>query len=256
MRTIRKRPQPIELTEWRVPRMVAAREPGISCDYESMRRSPDVLKAVENSLLAEQGSICAYTGHRISITFENATTRAARNVDFHIEHLMPQDYCKEEFGNYGMDADYQNLVACWPRPNCGFEPAYGAKKKDNWPSPQEQSQFVSPLRPDCSVRFRFNHHGEVEAANPNDQAAKITIAKLGLQHNTLNELRRAAIQGALNPASRQIKLSDARRLLARIEQATQSLEQGITATLRPFCFAIEAALRREIRKLEGIMNRR
>jgi uncharacterized protein (TIGR02646 family) len=209
-----------------------------------------VLKAVEDGLLAEQGGICAYTGHRIAIKPANPHIGGSRDVNFHIEHLMPQDH-----NIYGQDTDYQNLVACWPQPNCGFEPAYGAKKKGNWPSPKEIELFLSPLRPDCSARFYFTQLGEIKPANPSDRAAEVTIEKLGLQHDTLKELRKAAIRGALNPRSCQIKLSEAKKLLTKMEQATELLNKGMATTLMPFCFAIEPALRREIRKLEGIMNR-
>lgn len=230
--------------------MAAVRPPGMECDYESLRQSPDVVESVEDGLLAEQGEICAYTGHQISIMPADPNSGTNRDVSFHIEHLTPQDHCAR-----GQDADYVNLVACWPRPNCGFEPAYGAKKKGNWPALNEQALFVSPLRPDCSTRFRFNHRGEIEPANANDHAAEITITKLGLRHETITELRREAIRGALNPRSRQIKLSEAQKLLAQMKQATKALDQGVAAKLLPFCFAIEAALLREIQKLKGIMNR-
>jgi uncharacterized protein (TIGR02646 family) len=229
--------------------MLANRPPAMECTYEALRQSPDALEAVENDLLAEQGGICAYTGHRISIIPENPNVGNQRQVDFHIEHLTPQVHC-----NYGQDADYVNVVACWHRPNCGFEPAYGAKRKGNWPPPGKRLLFVSPLRPDCSARFLFNHHGEIQPANPNDQAARTTIEKLGLQHSTLTDLRRQAIRGSLNPASRPIKLSEARKLLAQMKLATESLDKGLAVKLMPFCFAIEPALLREIKKLEGIMK--
>lgn len=230
--------------------MLANRPSATECDYESLRKASDVLEVVENGLFAEQGGICAYTGHQISITPADPHSGTNRDVNFHIEHLIPQDHCA-----YGQDADYVNLAACWPRPNCGFEPAYGAKKKDSWPAPAEQGLFVSPLRSDCSSRFKFNHRGEIAAARNNDAPAETTIEKLGLDHHTLTELRRNAILGALNPGSRQIKLTEARKLLADMKHAADQLNAGIAAKLLPFCFAIEPALQHEIRKLEGIMNR-
>jgi uncharacterized protein (TIGR02646 family) len=250
VRTIKKFPQPAKLTGWRTPRLLASRPPATQCDYESLRYSPDVLEVVENGLLTEQGGICAYTGHQISIAPADPQSGANRDVNFHIEHLTPQKFCE-----YGQATDYQNLVACWPRPNCGFEPEYGARRKDKWPSPPERELFVSPLRLDCSSRFNFNHRGEIAAARTNDVPAETTIKKLGLDNHSLNDLRRNAIRGALNPASRQIRLTDARKLLAQMQQAAAQLNAGIAAKLRPFCFAIEPALQREIRKLEGIMNR-
>jgi uncharacterized protein (TIGR02646 family) len=231
--------------------MLDNRPPAMDCTYDELRRAPNVLRRVEDGLFAEQGGICAYTGHGISIKQKR---HGQREVNFHIEHLTPQDFCKEVLGTYGKDADYSNIVACWPRPNCGFDPDYGAVNKKNWPNPNEAALFVSPLRPDCSARFRFNHRGEIDPARPNDGAAEATITNLGLRHDTLKELRKYAIRGALSPKGRQIKLSAARSLLHRMQQANQSLNQGRRATLMPFCFAIEPALRREIRKLEGIMG--
>jgi uncharacterized protein (TIGR02646 family) len=244
-----KLPQPTELTEWRLPRMLAVRPPRMECDYDSLRRFPNVLEVVEDGLFSEQGAICAYTGHRISLIPANQNAGITREVDFHIEHLTPRDHCV-----YGQKADYVNLVACWPRPNCGFEPAYGARKKGNWPAPAEQELFVSPLRPDCTSRFNFNHRGEISIARNNDVPAETTIEKLGLGHHTLTELRRNAIRGALNPASRQIKLSEARKLLALMQRDASQLNAGLAVKLLPFCFAIEPVLQREIRKLEGIIN--
>ena len=220
-----------------ITRMTATGRADMEPHYESMRRSPDVLEAVEDGLLAEQGGICAYTGIQISLKPCDPGSGAAREVHFHIEHLIPQNHCER-----GQDTDYQNLVACWPRPNCGFEPGYGAKKKGNWPSSEEQARFVSPLRHDCSTRFRFDHQGKIEPANSSDQDAEATIAKLGLRHSELTELRRQAIRGALNPRSRQIKLSEARKLLSQMEHATEALDQGVAIKLRPFCFADRACL--------------
>lgn len=256
MRTIRKRPAPNALTQWRRPRLAANRTDGMECNYSEMRRVSEVLEAVEDNLFAEQGGICAYTGQRIGLIAAKTTNEIQRDVKFHIEHLIPQKFCKPELGNYGKDADYENLVACWPPPNCGFEPAYGAKKKDHWPAPQEQSQFVSPLRADCSARFSFDHRGNIKPAQNNDEAAIETIKQLGLNHHTLVALRRDAIRGALNPVSRPIKLAEARKLLQQMTQDSDSVNQGVSVQLMQFCFAVQPALNREIRKLEAIRKQK
>ena len=254
MRTIRKRAAPNHLTEWRAPRLAAGRPEGMECTYGEMRSTSAVLEAIEDNLFAEQGGICAYTGHRIRLMTTASPRGINRSVEFHIEHLVPQKYCTAEFGGYGKDADYGNLVACWPRPNCGFEPAYGARKKGSWPSPEEQSQFVTPLRADCSARFLFDHRGAIKAKQEDDAPANETINRLGLDDPRLTALRREAIRGALNPASRPIKLNEARKLLRQMERASNDVNMGIFVLLMPFCFAIQPALEREIRKLEGIRN--
>lgn len=251
MRTIRKRSAPNSLTEWRGPRLAANRSEGMECNYDEMRRASAVLEAVEDNLFAEQGGICAYTGHRIGLMTAKPAKGTQRNVGFHIEHLTPQIYCA-----YGQDTDYSNLVACWPQPNCGFEPDYGARKKGRWPSATELSKFVSPLREDCSARFKFDRRGEIAAAHASDVAANETINRLGLRDPELTALRRNAIRGALNPASRTIKLTEARKLLQRMQQDSNNINLGVFVQLIPFCFAIQPALEREIRKLEAILRQK
>ena len=117
LRTIRKQSPPPVLTEWRMPRLVGNRTAGMDCTYAEMRRDHDVLRAVEDGLSMEQGGICAYTGIRIVRTRQSGST-LQRDVNFHIEHLVPQTYC-----TYGQDTEYANLVACWPGPNCQSLPA-------------------------------------------------------------------------------------------------------------------------------------
>ncbi|MCC6552754.1 MAG: TIGR02646 family protein [Polyangiaceae bacterium] len=218
----------------------------MECTYDEMRRDRPALEAVEDGLFQEQGGLCAYTGLQIRLE-----TGAPRKVDFHLEHVIPQEHC-----TYGQDADYNNLVACWPRPNCGFEPSFGARKKGSWPSPTEQHLFVSPLDSSCAARFAFNRRGEISPAHESDEAANETIKKLGLGDKQLTELRRKAIQGALEPPSGKIKLKDARRLLRGIEEDSARLDRGETIRLRAFSFVIRQALAREIKKLEGIMEKK
>jgi uncharacterized protein (TIGR02646 family) len=221
----------------------------MECDYDSLRRSPEVLETVEDGLFTEQGGICAYTGHQLYLNSADQNTGRTRDVEFHIEHLTPQNHC-----TYDQETEYTNLVACWPAPNRGFEPAYGARKKGNWPGPASMDLFVSPLRSDCASRFKFNHRGEITVAHGNDSPAEATIKKLGLDHHTLTELRREAIRGTLNPTSRPIKLTEARKLLVHLRQVAARLDAGQAIKLPPFCFAVETALEREIRKLKGILN--
>ena len=76
-------------------------------EYGAMRRSKEVLAAVEDGLLVEQGGICAYTGRRIT-----RRDSFGYQAGFHIEHLKPQKHFKQ-----GEDTDYENLTE------------YGAVKK-------------------------------------------------------------------------------------------------------------------------------
>ncbi|MHB1558246.1 MAG: retron system putative HNH endonuclease [Isosphaeraceae bacterium] len=218
MRWISPRPEPLAYTHWR-----AASQNDINYDYDLI---PGDLKAeIKDALIAEQRGLCAYTG--ISID-------AARS---HIEHLLPQAHCQRG----QEDVDYHNMVACFPGRNHGYVP-FGAVEKGNWPSPAEICLFVSPRSPGCESRFRFNLRGKVSTAE-DDEAARETIRRLGLDHKRLEELRRAAIDATLDG----LDLRLARRRLSGLEQAEQA-----GGRLEPFCFALKQALHKHIRRLEAI----
>jgi uncharacterized protein (TIGR02646 family) len=214
----------------------------MECTYAELRRDCAALQAVEAGLHAEQGGLCAYTGLCIRLS-----PNALREVDFHLEHVVPQTHCE-----YGQDADYANIVACWPKPNCGFEAKYGAVKKGSWPPPDEKYLFVSPLDPGCTERFSFNLRGEIFPTIENDEAAKKTINKLGLDDPELIALRRSAIRGALEPAKQLLGLEQTRKLLAHYEAQSKRVDRGEAVQLGQFSFVIQNVLPRQMKKIEGI----
>lgn len=220
MRSIRKQPEPHELTEWR-----SRYNRDINFGYDLMRLDRTLTETVTQSLLREQGWLCAYTGRRI----ERDTC--------HIEHIIAQAHCRP-----GEDIDYGNLVVCYPAPNTGEAP-YGAHQKKDWPSPAVRSLFVSPLVPRCDSRFFFNLRGEI-STNQDDIAAKTTVSKLKLDHKTLTALRKEAIQHTLS----NLPIDRARKRLAALE----AKEQHTGMKLEPYCFALKHALRQHIKRLEYI----
>jgi uncharacterized protein (TIGR02646 family) len=234
VRTIRKRNPPDSLTMWRAPRMAADRPPGTDCTYDELRRVPDVVADLEAILLAEQGGLCAYTGRRVA------------KGSFHCEHPVPQQHCR-----YGEDAEHRNIVACWPQPNCGFEPKYGARRKGSWPSREQERLFVSPLRPDCTARFSFNQLGEVAATNEHDAPVKETIKRLALGDDELTELRSSAIRGFLAPAGRWRTLTQCHRLADQLDRISASVDNGGSDSLTPYCFAIRQAVALRLAQLGG-----
>ena len=112
VRTITKRNEPQSYVEWRAPRVAANAAPGMVCNYEELRRHPEIITAVET-----------WAAGRTGLHLRLHRARIAPG-SFHVEHLKPQTHCA-----YGEDADYKNLVACWPRPGYRPEPAYGARKR-------------------------------------------------------------------------------------------------------------------------------
>jgi uncharacterized protein (TIGR02646 family) len=98
-------------------------------------------QALLAALITEQGALCAYTMRRIGVD------------SAHVEHIKPESRCRADQPE--SDLDYGNMVACFPREGMQKAYRYGAQKKDNWWE-NEGAEFVSPLRPVCERRFRFD----------------------------------------------------------------------------------------------------
>ncbi len=237
MRSIEKRNEPQALTQWRAANQADPDGGGINFGYELLRQSPAVSDRLMDSLLAEQGRLCAYTGRRIDHT------------SAHIEHILPQTPWKAQ---RGLDVTYSNMVACWPQPN-GPRGHFGAHAKDAWPAPGQEAQLVSPLRNDCEARFQFNQRGEVRPSDPADKAVAVTIEKLKLDHKLLTALRRSEIDSVLG-AMRGLSLKAARQRLKGIEEAEKALADGADVPLDPYCFALKQALSHFIRAGESIQR--
>lgn len=216
MRWIQKQGEPRQLAEWRL-----SFRTGDDPNYNYKSLPSDLKKLIVESLLREQGWLCAYTGRHIE---ENGC---------HVEHVKAQKHCER-----GEDVDYHNLVACYPA-GVHERAAYGAHAKEGWPAPVEKHLFVSPLVAGCEARFRFNYRGKVTAA---DEAARKTIEKLRLDHPALIELRRQAIRGTMQPRGQYLNVGQARRVLAKYETEA-------TGKLPPFLFALKQALRRHIQTI-------
>jgi uncharacterized protein (TIGR02646 family) len=225
MRQIRKQAPPAELTQW-----IAANQGGLNCNYSAV--DGELGRVIREKLVFEQGGLCAYTGRKIDAEA------------CHIEHLKPQAYCQNL-----EDVTYRNLVAAVPQPNTPRLP-YGAHLKDNWPSDAEADQFVSPLRDGCSARFSFNFKGEIEPKNPNDDAAAVTITRLGLNHSILVGFRREAIRRTVQVPGKNLGMLDAKSARRRL-QGLQQRELG-ALDLEQFSFALISALEKHIERIQKI----
>jgi len=233
MRRIKKRMEPPQLSQWRASNQGDPQGAGINYGYDVLRQSPEVVQALMESLLAEQGSLCAYTGKRID----------AHSA--HVEHLFPQAH-----GERGQDVEYTNLVACWPQPN-GPHGEYGAHPKADWPNAEEQHFFVSPLSAECEARFRFNNRGEIAPCADGDLAAETTIQRLKLKHKTLTALRKSEIDGVLGK-ERKLDLKKARKRLTNLEATERDLDAGANVSLEPYCFVLKQVLVKFIRTVERL----
>jgi len=222
MRRINKNIEPIALTEWR-----AKYQNDINFGYKLLRSDVNASKAIIDSLLKEQGWLCAYTGIRIS------------EEKCHIEHIKAQYHCSP-----AETVSYNNMLACYPKPNHVPEPKFGARKKGDWPSPQESFLFVSPLDATCENRFIFNLQGEIFHQAEADNAAKTTIKKLGLCDSELSKLRRGAVQGLLGKENN-LPIQNARKRLTRLKAQN-------SGHLEEFCFVLIQALEKHIKRVENI----
>jgi hypothetical protein len=145
------------------------------------------------------------------------------------------------------------MLACVPAPNAPGLP-YGAHKKGAWPDATQESQFVSPLQSGSGARFSFSLLGKISPTNPEDVAAAETIRRLGLDHELLTQLRKAAIDGTLGTQGKGPLSLHMGRIRRRIASLSAAEEAG--GTLEPFSFVLQQALDKHIRRLEVIRNSR
>ncbi|MGP8336867.1 MAG: retron system putative HNH endonuclease [Methanosarcinaceae archaeon] len=135
--------------------------------YEDLRGTEK--KEVKDSLMKEQGKICCYCECRLT------------DDDSHIEHFNPQS------NDAGVALDYTNMLcSCQGKLKTG-EPRHCGNSKDNW---FDKDRLISPLDSNCEGRFAYTADGKIRPANESDNAAKITIEKLKLDIEILNDLRK------------------------------------------------------------------
>lgn len=179
---------------------------------------------LKKKLLVEQGWLCAYTGR--SIAFETS----------HVEHLKPQAAC----GDW-QDVEYRNVVACFPADGGDTSHGYGAPVKAGW---WVEAEFISPLVQDCERRFHFTWSGHVKPSPEDHPAARITIEKLGLDCDSLRDLRRAHIRGffGLGARTRKHALTAAEATIA-LRSIDGFDKQG---RLVEFCFVLKQLLQKYV----------
>lgn len=201
---------------------------------EDYREIPGEMKAVVlAALIKEQGEICAYTMKRV-----HAETS-------HIEHIKPERLCRRV--EMGSDLDFANMLSCFPREGMRRACRYGAQKKDSW---WDSTLFISPLIPACELRFRFNLEGEISVVGANAAASK-TIEVLALDHPTLAEDRRRAINELIYGENGDAPLSKAKAF-----QLKESICNRLGGRFVEFCVAFRDALGEYIPYVEKVARKR
>lgn len=134
-------------------------------------------QVVKAGLMQEQGGLCCYCESKLT------------DNDSHIEHFRPQ--CDPAVD----PLDYANMLcSCQQRLEKG-DPRHCGNLKDDW---FDEVLLVSPLVVGCETRFAYTGDGEINPADPGDEAAKQTIAKLGLNIEKLKGMRESAIEPFLD----------------------------------------------------------
>lgn len=229
MKYIRKGGAPHSYARWCTDVKGTAKE-----DFRELPRREK--EALLDSLIREQGALCAYTMRRIQ---EDTS---------HVEHVKPQSLCRADLA--GSDLNYENLVACFPRGGMKPEYCYGARQKSDWWE-DDGAQFVSPLHPSCERRFRFYIDGRIMAVD-NDVAAATTIRVLKLDHKSLTDDRRRVVEEFVYGTSGREPLSVAQ---ARKAQALVCNANALGEFIE-FCVAIRQALDEHLRLLHRLAERR
>lgn len=170
MKFIEKQSEPRSFTDWK-----AMANESWQPSYAEL--SGTIKESVKAALMQEQGFICCYCERRLTPN------------DSHIEHFKPQSDADVD------PLDYANLLCSCQQQLEKGEPRHCGNLKGDWFDPE---LLISPLETNCANRFAFTGHGRIKPVNTNDDAAVMTIDKLGLDIPKLRALRRSAIEPFLD----------------------------------------------------------
>ncbi len=133
---------------------------------------PEIKSEVKRTLIQEQGYICCYCECRINTN------------DSHIEHFRPQSDPSVD------PLDFSNLICSCLKDKVAGDPLHCGHLKNNW---FDSILLISPLDASCETKFRYKSDGSISPADPDDQSAKETIDRLGLDIPKLRAMRKQAI---------------------------------------------------------------
>ena len=218
MKHIVKGVEPAELRKWRL----ANKRTPQNLRYANIPKK--ALKEVRETLLKEQGYLCAYTMLRIGEPRKG-----------HIEHIVAQSRDEE------MQVQFSNMVYCYPGEG---EPrgVFGAHAKDGQDITSDN--FVSPLISTCESRFAYAKDGAVAATRADDDVAQRTLAILKLDSRELQRARRAAILSLsiFNRSGLRVPARHAQREAARL------LIKDCEGKFREFAVALAQVMTRYAKK--------
>ncbi|MDJ0729413.1 MAG: TIGR02646 family protein [Crocosphaera sp.] len=172
MKYIQKQEEPSSLKEWKQQ----ANE-NWQPTYETL--GSKLKDAIKEALMKEQGYLCCYCEQRVTLNTNNS----------HIEHFRPQNDPTVD------PLDFSNMLCSCQNQLKKGEPRHCGNLKGKW---FDENHLISPLDPDCETRFKFTGDGYIQPRKEEDNAALITIEKLGLDIPKLRALRRDVIEPFLD----------------------------------------------------------
>ncbi|WP_298618823.1 hypothetical protein [uncultured Zoogloea sp.] len=231
MKTIVKTHPPKCLTDFIDGQLAIVPEP-VNLTYSDFRDKSKLL----GELTSEQHGLCGYTGAPVDAERLAKLKSPSDGVAFknHVEHLKCQDACKKSvvdaggvFGrNLGDDLNYLNMIAALEVRGAESE-HFGAVKKKNSVLP------VLPTQDGCSDHFCFREVDGGVVGLTAEGAASIEV--LRLDHETLNDWRRSAIEAWLDP--------DVIQSRDDFEEVVRAVEISIDGYLPEFAFVIGSIAR-------------
>lgn len=177
MKQIKKNQVPQQFADWMTIDKMSHRP--------NWNRVPaQVRRVIHDALIDEQGFVCCYCESRI------------RRGNSHVEHFRP----KKRFPDGQLD--YSNLHCSCLREQSPGEPDHCGHRKGDW---FDENLLVSPLQDGCEKRFMFTANGEIFPRSGDDEAARATIERLGLDLPKLNALRAAAVDAIRDLSTTEIE---------------------------------------------------
>ncbi len=200
MKQIAKVSEPAEFSRWKMDDKMAHRP--------NWNRVPGQIKQVIHEwLMREQGFICCYCEASVAKT------------DSHIEHFRPGEFYSH------LRLHYANLHCSCQRDPSPAEPTQCGHRKGSW---FDEDLLISPLDPDCEVRFQFTANGDIFPRD-SDPAAETTIERLGLDLPKLNALRSAAVDELIDLSDGQIRQLLDRGTDGRFQEFHTTIKQVLLA---------------------------
>lgn len=138
-------------------------------------------RKLHESLLSEQNWVCCYCGRQIDLN------------DSHIEHFRPQ----ERYANLALS--YQNLHASCIRDTPATKPPTPLHCGHVKGAGFDEVLHISPLNPECEVRFLYTSKGHIIPSDAADSQASYMVELLQLDIKFLCNRREEEVNRVFDP---------------------------------------------------------